>query len=98
VCICRIVAVCAAVLYLQQEDLARLRKRVVECEEVHRALVKELDLIVERKAELTKSYEETMALIQFGKMPQPPEMVLEVAQSPTLKRFDSRRNARRTIL
>ena len=85
-------------LYLQQEDLAALRKRVTEDQEAHRAALRELTLIEERKTELVAELTDTENLIKLGKMPPVRENLMELAQSRALGVYDNRKSARHVIL
>ena len=88
----------AAVLYLQQEDLATMRRRVTEAHETHRTCVRELTLIEERKAELLLALKDTENLIRLGKMPPPRDLIMELPQSKALGHWDNRKEARAVIV
>jgi hypothetical protein len=88
----------AAILYLLQEDLAALRKRVTDAAEKHRAAMRDLTLIQERKAEMEVELRNTENLIRFGKMPPPSTQLMELAQSKALTAFDNRPAARAVLL
>ena len=85
-------------LYLQQEDLAGMRRKVTEAQDAHRKAMRELTLIEERKGELVQSLTDTEELIRLGKMPPPRDLLMELAQSKALALWDNRRAARVPIM
>ena len=89
---------CAAVLYLAQEQLSELRRRLVVTKEAHIAATKDLHVILERKDEMESALKETQDMIRTGKLPPPKEELLELPQSKAIDAWESRAAAKNSIL
>lgn len=85
-------------LFLQQEQLSVLRRKVVDAKEAHAAAVKEYSVVLERKEDLVAQLEKTQDLIRTGKMPPPDDNLMDVAQSKILERWDNRKSLKDSIV